>query len=175
MKTKPIDQKMKKNRKIYLAIFILFAFPSVSFSENMSVQALEKKADYIYVEELDARVAVFPSVFRPDPFNEDYRKMIARTDLSEVEHALEIGTGSGVNALIALRSGAQNIVVTDINDAAVKCSRFNAGLFDFNQRFDARQVSMSEPGAFSVIKEDEKFDLQNFFPHSHTNCQNCFG
>ena len=23
--------------------------------------------------------------------------------------------------------------------------------------------------------EDEKFDLQNFFPHSHTNCQNCFG
>jgi len=128
------------------------------------VEAFSEKADYIYVEELDERVVVFPTVFRPDPYNKNFRQMLAGSDLKWAKQVLEIGTGSGVNALIALKSGAGHVTVTDINENAVYNSRYNAQKFGWESELAARRVPMSDSGAFSVIKKDEKFDLILFNP-----------
>lgn len=160
---------MLKSHK-YFSFLSLFLWAGVClpvFAAEISdagIAELENKADYIYVEELGQRIAVFPTVFRPDPLNEIFRRMLAETDLSKALNVLEIGTGSGVNGLIALKSGAGHVVATDINETAVLNSGFNAGLLGLDSRFETRLVPMSDTGAFSVMGTDEKFDLVLFNP-----------
>lgn len=161
---------MNHKTKLFLSVFVLagsvFLSP-LSYAESLPQQTLielERKADYIFVEELDDRVVVFQSVFRPDIHNKNYRALISQEDLSGARNVLEIGTGSGVNALLAFKAGAGHVTVTDINDSAVANSRYNAEKLGYGERLDARLVPMDDAGAFSVIKQNEKFDLILFNP-----------
>lgn len=72
---------------------------------------------------------------------------------------LDIGTGNGILAITALERGARFAVATDINPRAVENARLNAKLRNLGRKLDARLVPKNEPGAFSVIKENEHFDL----------------
>ena len=51
------------------------------------------------------------------------------------------------------------MVATDINPAACRNARHNARKLGFEGLFDVREVSMERPGAFEVVRPDEKFDL----------------
>ena len=67
--------------------------------------------------------------------------------------ALDLGTGSGIAAIAALRAGAESVVATDINPAAVKVTLMNAQSSGVAERLTVLQGDMFEPVA------DRRFDL----------------
>ena len=62
-------------------------------------------------------------------------------------------------SLYALEFGAAKVVASDVNPAAVTNARYNARLLNFEDRFQARLVSLDDPAAFSVIADEETFDV----------------
>ena len=72
---------------------------------------------------------------------------------------LDLGTGSGPLGLLMAHYGADRIVATDINPAAVANARRNAERMGWADRFDVRQVSEDDPGAYAVIAPGERFEL----------------
>ena len=73
------------------------------------------------------------------------------TPRPEVERALDVGTGSGVHALLAARH-AREVVATDVNSRALAYTELNAALNGI-RNIECREGSLFEPVA------DEKFDL----------------
>ena len=67
------------------------------------------------------------------------------------ETVLDIGTGSGILAILSAKKGAF-VVATDIDRTSVKCAEYNALLN--NSKLDARTGSLFDP-----IKEGELFDV----------------
>ncbi|MFC1529657.1 50S ribosomal protein L11 methyltransferase, partial [Gemmatimonadota bacterium] len=59
------------------------------------------------------------------PLHPENLQLANLLDISRNGRVLEIGVGSGVNALIALNRGAREVVATDINPRAIKYSLIN--------------------------------------------------
>ena len=74
------------------------------------------------------------------------------------ERVLELGTGCGLLAILAAKAGAKEVVVTDINPAALKCARANAAKHQVEYCIDFRLGDLFEPVA------GEHFDLVMFNP-----------
>ncbi|NNL49787.1 MAG: methyltransferase [Woeseiaceae bacterium] len=68
-----------------------------------------------------------------------------------VDSALDLGCGCGMHALFAARH-SKKVIATDISEAAIRYTRFNAMLNDMNN-IECRQGSMFEP------VEDLRFNL----------------
>ena len=117
------------------------------------------------IQDFDKDVALFESVFWEPTDTTSLRKLIRETDLVRAKRVLEIGTGSGLVSLACLQAGASHVVATDINPQAVKNALYNAkqlGLLreaDGQSNFEVRLVPRRDPSAWSVIGEDERFDL----------------
>jgi hypothetical protein len=79
------------------------------------------------------------------------KALVAVTLRSPVARALDMGTGSGVQALLLSRH-ADEVVATDVNPRALDFAAFNAALNDV-ETIDFRAGSLSEPVA------GEQFDL----------------
>ena len=75
----------------------------------------------------------------------------ALTPRPEVERALDVGTGSGVHALLAARH-AKHVVATDVNQRALAFTELNAALNGL------RNVEVREGSLFEPV-EGETFDL----------------
>ena len=71
---------------------------------------------------------------------------------ADVERALDLGTGCGVQSL-HLAAHARHVVATDVNQRALRLTRFNAALNDVAAQIDVREGSFFDPVA------DEVFDL----------------
>ena len=78
------------------------------------------------------------------------RTLATLTVRRPVERALDIGTGSGVEALLATRHAA-HIVATDVNPRALRLAELSAQLSGVS--LDLREGSLFEP------VEEERFDL----------------
>lgn len=87
------------------------------------------------------------------PFMKDH------ADLFKGKAVLEIGSGSGINAAYAAALGASRVVATDIDPRAVKSTEENARRLGFASVVDARLVPLDDATAYSVMGEDEKFDI----------------
>ena len=112
------------------------------------------------VEDLPAPIALFDTVFWEPRDTDNLRRRIRETDQMRGNSVLEIGTGTGLLALCCLQAGAEQVVATDVNPAAVANARYNAERFGFtDERLEVRLVSLKDSGAFSVIGSDEQFDL----------------
>jgi len=112
-----------------------------------------------YVDGFPGKIAVFDTVFWEPRDTESLRELIRTTSLVEGRDVLEIGTGSGLVAIACLKAGAARVVATDVNSLAIENARYNAQMLDVFDRLEVRQVPLQEPGAFSVIATDERFDL----------------
>jgi methylase of polypeptide subunit release factors len=111
------------------------------------------------VAELDGELAVFRSVFWAAEDTESLRRQIAATPLVRRQRVLEIGTGSGLVALCCLAAGAEYVLATDVNSAALANAWYNAQRLGLSQRLELRLVPPNNPQAFAVIDADEKFDV----------------
>ena len=103
-----------------------------------------------------------PIIVLPDVYLgawEDTTELCSAIDAKPNADVLDIGTGNGVPAITALERRASFVVATDINPKAVENARLNAQMRGYGDRFDARLVPEDNPGAFSLIGDNERFDL----------------
>ena len=110
-----------------------------------------------YVQELGQEIAIFDEVAAG--LGLPLRQYLSNEQSVNGKTILDLGAGSGVLSLIALKNGATRAVATDINNYAVANAIYNAERFGVVDRLDVRLVSLKSPGAYSVIGNDEKFDL----------------
>ncbi len=111
------------------------------------------------LDDLPKEIARLGTVFWDPRDTVSLRKLIRETPLVKGKTVLEIGTGTGLLSLYALQFGAAKVVATDVNPAAVANARHNARLLDVAGNFEARLVSLKTRAAFSVIGDEETFDV----------------
>jgi len=103
---------------------------------------------------------VFPGVFQPSP---DSMALLRHTQIRADETVLDIGTGTGIQAIFAARI-THRVVATDINPAAVENTRLNAYRLGLADRISVRLSDL-----FSAIGPQERFDVILFnieYPNS---------
>ncbi len=127
-------------------------------SSSITVPSLPGIVRWETVPPLTHDVAIMETVFWEPADTESLRTLIFSTPTIKGSHVLEIGTGSGLVSLCCLQAGAAHVVATDLNPKAVQNVTFNAVNYDAN-RLEARLVPRRNPGAWSVIKPDERFDF----------------
>jgi predicted RNA methylase len=117
-------------------------------------------ANHFYSDRLGALLEVGPEVFTPAeaettllPYMEEH------SSLFRGARVLEIGTGSGIISLYAAKLGATSVVATDISAAAIASATNNKTALGFSATIEPRLVPGSDMSAYSVIKDDEKFDI----------------
>jgi release factor glutamine methyltransferase len=71
--------------------------------------------------------------------------------------ALDLGTGSGIGAIVAARYAAR-VIATDINPEAVRCARINALAHHLEERMETRVGDLFEP------VRGERFEVILFNP-----------
>jgi len=109
---------------------------------------------------LQATLNVPAGVF--DPYEAEWtvlRVMEHNPKLFDGKRVMEIGTGSGIISLYAAKLGASSVVATDINPKAIESITTNAVDMGYADQIEARIVSLDDLGAYSVINEDEQFDV----------------
>lgn len=116
-------------------------------------------ASWQQIEDFDQELALFESVFWEPADTTSLRKLIRETDMVRGKAVFEIGTGSGLVSLVCLKAGASRVVASDINPNAVRNAVHNAQRLGLLENFEARRVPRREPGAWTVLRDDEKFDL----------------
>ena len=108
---------------------------------------------------LDMPILVIPTVANPKLLRTGafFAKTLASTAVADGADVLDLGTGSGICALLAARS-ARRVVAVDINATAIHCAGINASLNRLEQRIDLRHGDLFDPVA------RERFDLVLFNP-----------
>jgi len=118
-------------------------------------QAGRDRTGVTAVTYLDRTFEVPATVFPPNPMSD----LLGRTVLEEVrpdDRVLDLGTGSGVNAILAA-SRSTDVVAVDVNPDAVTCARHNAELNGVADR-----VTVLESDLFQHV--EGRFDLVVFDP-----------
>ena len=85
--------------------------------------------------------------------------MEENADLFRGKSVLDIGVGSGIISLYAALLGAERVVSTDINPAALETTRLNAAEIGVADLIETRLVSGNDISAYSVIRPGERFDF----------------
>jgi HemK-related putative methylase len=123
---------------------------------------LRRRVGRLALERVDGvPILVLPEVFNPSLFRTG--AWLARAVPRPAERtaglprALDMGTGSGIGAVFAARSGYQ-VTAVDVNPHAVRCARLNAMLNGLEERISARQGDL-----FAAVA-GERFDLVLFNP-----------
>ncbi len=74
--------------------------------------------------------------------------------ISPSDRVLDIGTGTGIMAILAANAGAGYVLAADINRAAVLCARENVRKHHLQSKIHVRQSDV-----YSALGPDEKFDV----------------
>lgn len=82
-------------------------------------------------------IDVFPTVFPPRSDYSVSSKSVfeAFSDLQGLEVA-DIGSGSGIESIVAVMAGAKHVDASDINQQAVECSKHNIKLNDLQESIE---------------------------------------
>jgi release factor glutamine methyltransferase len=118
-----------------------------------------KIAGWVNVEGVPKQLAVYDGVFWAMGTKNFREYIVTSGGVFKDKTIYDIGTGTGVYALLALQSGSKFAVATDIDPDAVLNAKFNAKHFGVEDKIDVRLVPESNPGAYVVLKENERFDI----------------
>ena len=98
---------------------------------------IRRKEEGMYIEPLGGRIAVFPHVFVPSD-QKVVKLLWENLALRAEDRVLDMGTGTGILALLAAKRGARRVVATDNNPHAVQNARHNATRLDLSDVVDVR-------------------------------------
>ena len=126
-------------------------------------QALEggRRDAPIMVTELDRKFVVPPDVYAPNPLG---LAAIVLDEVRDDDRVLDMGTGSGVNGIVAA-SRSRDVLAVDVNPAAVTCARDNVERNGVADRVEVRESDLFQnaPGRFDLIIFDPPYRW--FRPH----------
>ncbi len=128
-------------------------------------QLLKRRISRPVVEEVCGHaIVVVPEVFNPVAFRSGACLAGFLHDSGEVaprdpgnSRALDLGTGSGIQAIVLAARGYR-VTAVDLNGEAVRCARANAVLNGLESR-----IEVTEGDLFAPV-EDRRFDLVVFNP-----------
>ncbi|MFX1539547.1 MAG: HemK2/MTQ2 family protein methyltransferase [Promethearchaeota archaeon] len=103
----------------------------------------------------DIWVMVNDGVYEPA---EDTFMLCANLDTTSADTVLELGTGCGLVAIVAARTGAR-VIATDQSSLAIQNAKSNVALYNLQNQIEIRQGSFFDP-----IKPGEQFSLIAFNP-----------
>ncbi len=105
-------------------------------------------------------LTVLPGIFSPREAQQIVLPLLdEHPEVYKDKVVLEIGGGSGINAVYMALGGAAKVVATDINPDAIANIKLNAENLGVADIVDARLVPPDDISAYSVIEADERFDL----------------
>ena len=122
--------------------------PSVFSLGHQQFTAAE--SDYAYqIQNETILLRHHPDVFPPSAFG---LKLAEQIDFAGCRRAIDIGTGTGLLAILAARKGVPEVLATDISDVAVQLTDYNARAMN-DVAVEARQGSFFAgfDGPFDVI------------------------
>ncbi|WP_419189691.1 methyltransferase [Stieleria marina] len=152
-----------KQRNIVCVLLAVGFLLSVTSSCTRHREDLDYSYDVVQTWSLPelqhGEIIQFDTVFWEPDDTVSLRKLIVDDSICTGRSVLEIGTGTGLVAILCAQNGADSVVATDINPAAVANARYNAAMLAEEMELEVRSVSTDAPTAFAVIKDKEKFDL----------------
>lgn len=107
------------------------------------------------VDVLGKEFLVLPGVFAP-LWESSLLAKAVRKEAAKCDSVLDLGTGTGIQAVLAAANGAR-VLATDINPAAIRCASLNVTLNNLSSK-----VKVLRSNLFSKI--DGEFDLILFNP-----------
>lgn len=110
----------------------------------------ERRVSYLGLDLL-----VPSTVFAPTPTSDLLGRAVT-AEAGPSDRVLDMGTGSGVNALLAARHGAE-VVGVDLNPMAVDAARRNADRNDLHARFEVSDIYSAVDGTFDLMIIDPPF------------------
>jgi SAM-dependent methyltransferase len=116
------------------------------------VGAFEWQRRGIEIPALGARIHPHYGVFAPTrrAYVDLVAEVMARAALA-VERVFDVGTGTGVLALLAAKSGAREVIATDIEPRAIRCARENAERLGFANRVRAELRDLFPEGRADLV------------------------
>ena len=114
------------------------------------IQTREKRT----TEFLGEKIIIHKNVFPVDsPFSHT-TKIIAKEIPKNPGVVLDIGTGTGVFSIMAVKKGATKVIAIDIDENSLKNAEANVEFHKLKKVIEIRKSDL-----FNNIKENEKFDL----------------
>lgn len=85
------------------------------------------------------------------PTRTDYVELVRRLGDVKGARCFDLGTGTGVLALLLLQKGAASVVGTDVEPRAVACAKENAQFFKMTDRFTVEERELFPEGRADLI------------------------
>lgn len=119
-----------------------------------TVAAARRTSD-VTITRLGCVFVVPPSVYAPSPLG---LAEVVYEEVRQGDHVLDMGTGSGINGIIAA-TVARHVVAVDLTEDAVECTRQNAIRNNVSEKMDVIQSDIFESvsGRFNLVIFDPPF------------------
>lgn len=113
------------------------------------IGAHEWRKNGVEVPALGARIHPHYGVF--SPLRGEYIELVAAAALPGKELAFDIGTGSGVLALLLARRGVRRVVATELDPRALSCARENFARLDVSGQIELVAADLFPPGRAPLV------------------------
>lgn len=119
------------------------------------IVAASRRTEIMTVSHLGRTFMVPPEVYAPSPRG---LAQYVLDEVQETDRVLDMGTGSGVNGIVATAK-SRDVVAVDISPAAVECARGNAALNGVESKLAILQGDLFDTvsGRFDLIIFDPPF------------------
>lgn len=122
----------------------------VSFRELLGILgAAEWRRKGLFVAALGERLFPHWGVF--SPVRQEHVELVAQAPFPEGARVFDVGTGTGVLALVAAKRGARQVVATDVEPRAVSCARANVERLGLLDRVLVEEADLFPAGRANLI------------------------